>query len=271
MLTVRNRLAITRKCIQALVKHSTIPHQIYVYNNLTSYRIDDHFAYFFKLYQKGIITQVTFNTKDSTFDAFSKAVSCNQFGNLHEIDPKKDRCQFLLFLDNDVIVTPGWDKIVAQAWVEVNKLNLKDVKVIAQLPGGIKNKVPYEKPIAGLNAKIGKLGGSGFWSVRPNFFTDVGYLDLQRLVGQNKKHDQDYWLLMERKTNGKPYIMGLETKLGIHCGAVAGSVCNSLTRHRNDPKVMEKIKFEDAEKEIESQKFEDFYTSIINKIGVAGW
>ena len=45
-ISVRNRLAITKKCIYALKEHSTIKHQIYVYDNETNYRLKEHFDYF---------------------------------------------------------------------------------------------------------------------------------------------------------------------------------------------------------------------------------
>ena len=140
MVTVRNRLAITKKCMIALEKHSKLDPQIYVYENLTDYRTVEHFEYFCKLYMNGIITQVTFNTKRSTFNAFSKASACNQFGRLHEEDPNKNNCDCLVFLDNDIIVTPGWDQKLKQAWDDVKRLKMKNIRVIGQLPGGIKQR-----------------------------------------------------------------------------------------------------------------------------------
>jgi len=44
-LTVRNRLALTKKCLLSLKKHSVVPHQIYVYDNLTNYKLDEHFEF----------------------------------------------------------------------------------------------------------------------------------------------------------------------------------------------------------------------------------
>jgi hypothetical protein len=260
-LTVRNRLAITKKCVQALKEHSSIKHQIYVYNNATNFLLEEHFKYFYKLFNKKLISQVTFTTEDSTFNAFSKAAACNYFGKQHEEDPNKDSYNFLVMLDNDIIVTPGWDAKLHEAWKYVVKHKMIDIKVIAQLPGGIK----YKKEtvdIGKMRGSIGKLGGSGLWSVRPNFFRDVGYLDLTRLVGQDKKHDQMYWLLMDRAAKGRPYIMGLDQKLGIHCGRQAGSVCNRLTRHRGKKDKYDMIKFPQSEKRIASVDFKTFFEEI---------
>lgn len=263
-LTVRNRLAITKKCIHALKVHSELPHQIYVYNNNTNYLLEEHFAYFMKAYEKRVIHQITFTTPETTFNAFSKAATCNFFGKQHNEDPNKDKYSFLVMLDNDIIVTPGWDQIIRSAWKYVNKNKLTDVKVIGQQPGGIKGLVKVDHKITdNITARIGKLGGSGLWSVRSNFFTDVGFLDLKQLVGQDKKHDQLYWRLMEQTTKGRPYIMGVKAKLGIHCGSEAGSVCNVLTRGRNKAgQVLNDIKFPEAEKTIDSYDFDKFYEKI---------
>lgn len=260
MITVRNRLAITKKCIVALKQHSKLSNnQIYIYDNLSNYKIIEHFEYFCKLYKKNLISQVTFNTGESTFNAFSKAAACNQFGRLHEDDPGKDMFDFLVFLDNDVIVTPGWDEALRQAWRDVKRHKMKHIKVIGQLPGGIKQKKEIGPQIAEGKAKIGKLGGSGLWSVRPDFFRDVGFIDLRKLVGHDKKHDQEYWRLMEKASGGKPYILGLKKKLGVHCGPCTGSVCNILTKNRGNKDLDEKIKFKAQEERIDSMSFADFY------------
>jgi len=269
-MSVRNRLGITKKCIEGLKTHSKLPHEIYVYDNQSNYRVEEHFSYFSDLYQRGEIAQVTFTTYASTFNAFSKASACNFFGLQHEQDPKKDSYDFLLFLDNDIIVTPGWDALLKRAWNFVKAKKMKQVRVIGQLPGGIKNVDHTEIPVeeSKLTAKVGKLGGSGLWSVKPSFFRDVGFLNLQQLVGHDKKHDQMYWRLMEQANKGKPYIMGLNQKLGIHCGRDAGSVCNRLTANKNNKKREELIKFPKADKKIEEQDFETFYSHIRDNIAL---
>jgi len=271
MLTVRNRLAITRKCVQAIKKHSVLPHEIYVYDNLTNYRVEEHFNYFYKLYKKKLITQVTFNTKESTFNAFSKAAACNQFGRLHEEDPNKSDVDFLVFLDNDIILSPSWDKIFLKAWRDVKEYKMDNVKVVAQHPGGIKQGTKMEKTFAGRKAVLGRLGGSGLWTVKNDFFTDVGYLKIKSLVGQNKRHDQEYWKKMSKASGGKPYILGIKEVLGIHCGSMAGSVCNVLTRNNKQGNKLDLIKFEEAEKKIDNMSFDEFYTFIKNTIGTKGW
>ena len=122
-----------------------------------------------------------------------------------------------------------------------------------------------------MRARVGRLGGSGLWSVRPNFFKDVGFLDLNRLVGQNKKHDQLYWQKLQVASGGAGYIMGLLTKLGYHIGPMAGSVCNRLTRLCKDPKKKDKITFEGQEENIDGMTFDQFWKKIVNDVRFRGW
>lgn len=272
-LSVRNRLAITKKTIEALKRHSTIPHQIYVYDNASNYLLEEHFWFFYKLYQKGAITQITFTSETSTFNAFSKASTCNFFGRQHEEDPKKDSYDFLLMLDNDMIVAPDWDKKIKTAWKYLNKKRMNNIKIVTQLPGGMKNvdKVPHEIG-DDLKGRTGFLGGSGFWAVRPNFFSDVGFLPLKKLVGQDKQHDQLYWQQLSKTTNGKPYIFGLLDKLAYHSGPVAGSVCNRLTRNKGNKNKNSVIKFEEQEERLKSLKFDEFYELITtHQVIKKGW
>jgi len=149
---------------------------------------------------------------------------------------------------------------------------LKHVKVIGQLPGGIKSKKESHNITKEIIGKVGALGGSGLWSVQPNFFKTVGFLDLRALVGFDKRHDQSYWRLLQKSSPGKPYIMGINQKLGIHCGKRAGSVCNKLTGNRTNKNRLELIKFEGAEKRIDSMDFTTFYKSIINdQVLIGNW
>lgn len=269
-ITVRNRLAITVKCIEALKKHSKLPHQIYVYDNESNYLVDEHFMYFYQMYKERKITQITFTTKESTFNAFSKASTCNFFGQQHKMDPNKDKYLFLVMLDNDVIVTPNWDMKLKKAWkyVNKNKIDHANIKVIGQLPGGIKNTVRPRIKIDDMEARVGKLGGSGLWSVKTNFFEDIGFLDLKQLINHDKRHDQLYWQKLDLSTSGKPYIMGLNQKLGIHCGKIAGSVCNRLTRNRGKANKTDLIKFKESEREISSMDFDTFFKKIFNDVAL---
>lgn len=264
-ISVRNRLAITCKAISAIKKHSKLEHQIYIYDNCTTNKIQEHFMYFSLLYGNGLISKVVFNTTESTFNCFSKAVSSNDFGATHEFDPMKNNTNFLVFLDNDIIVTPGWDEIISKSWEDVKNYGYNNIKIIGQYPGGIKDKIEIKgKEFAGYSAVTGRCGGSALWAVQNNFFRDVGFLNVKNLYGIDKKHDTEYWGLLHKASEGKHYILGLKTKLGIHCGRLSGSVCNVLHRghHLTKSKKEELIQFDKEEEFIDSLNFDEFYNLI---------
>jgi len=261
-ITIRNRLEITKKCIEALVKHSKLPHHIYVYNSRTNYLLDQHNEYLFQMYKEGVIKQFTFLSEASVFNAFDKAVCSNLAGLQHEMDPNKDKYDFLLMIDNDIIVTKMYDIMIKKCWDFINKNKLKNIHVIGQAPGGIKGKTKIGE-VAGVLFRQGKLGGSGLWSVRPSFFRDVGFLDIKSLVGLSKRHDQLYWKKLDKSSGGQPYIGAISAKLGIHCGKHAGSICNVMSKGRGSAKEkLEKIKFSHAEEKIAAMSFDEFYKLI---------
>lgn len=264
-LTIRNRLSITKKCIEAIKRHSTIKHQIYIYDNLTNYKLKEHWEYLYNLFRLGLVSQVTFNSTDSTFNAFSKAVASNQFGYLHMNDPMWNTYDFLVILDNDIIVFPGWDSIILSAWEELKKRSMyEQIHIITFLPGGItmRKQVPFK--ICDREVQVGRCSGSGFWCVKNSFFKDIGYLDIKTLVGHDKRHDSSYWNLLERKSRGKEYVLGIGGKppLCFHCGGIAGSICNTLSRNKSKPEKYELIKFKESEEKIDSMSFDEFMSYV---------
>ncbi|MCK5604574.1 hypothetical protein KAR91_21985 [Candidatus Pacearchaeota archaeon] len=261
---IRNRLEVTKKAIHFLMKHTKSEFQLYLYDNLTTYRRKDHFDYMCKLFDAGIATQITFNTEKSTFSAFSKAVALNSFGRLHEEDPKKDQCEFILFIDNDIIVQPKWDLIVSRAWQDVIERNLNNIKVIGQHPGGCTEATLLQHQIAGYDAVVGKFGGSGFWAVQSNFYRDVGFLDLKLLVGLDKKHDQHYWTKLNQASNSQKYLMVMKAPLALNGGNIAGSICNVIGYGNKSKENLQKIEYSAADEKIGKMSFSEFYETIKN-------
>ena len=59
--------------------------------------------------------------------------------------------------------------------------------------------------------------------------------------------------------------MGINKKLGIHCGKLSGSVCNTLTRQKiKDSGKLDCIKFEESDEKILGVNFDTFFESINN-------
>ncbi len=265
-MTVRNRLSVTKKAIEALYRNTSTNFQLYIYDNRSNYKVKEHFEFMWKLYEDGLVHQITFNTKESVYNAFDKAVALNNFGYNHSLDPNINDCDFLLFLDNDMLVVPGWDELIKEAWDFINLKRLTHIKVVAQCPGGIKNVSPQTFKIGKNKVKAiqGKLSGSGYWATRSNFFQDVGFLDIKPLVGFAKQHDQKLWKKMSKKNNGKEYIMGLNQLMVLHTGPIAGSICNTIGYGTSEEK--EKIiKFEKEEKIIEEMTFDEFYNKAMKE------
>jgi hypothetical protein len=66
--------------------------------------------------------------------------------------------------------------------------------------------------------------------------------------------------------------MGIKAKLGYHCGPMAGSVCNRLTRNRGNNKQKEAmIKLEENERRIASFDFDTFYKKITTDKKFKSW
>lgn len=257
-INVRNRLAVTKHAIYALHEHSKLPFQLYIYDNLTNYKLKEHFEYFWKLYDQKLVTQVTFNTKDSTFNAFSKVAALNQFGHNHNQDPCWKDCEYLVILDNDMIVRPEWDITLKNAWEDINKYKMNNIKIIGQHPGGIKSVIKVDHKIAGYDSITGTYGGSCLWCIKTNFYRDVGFLNLKPLVGLSKKHDQNYWKLLSKSTGGKHYILGLKAPMVLNTGGFVGSICN-VVGYSTNAKKEEKIKYIEKEEKISNMSFDVFY------------
>ncbi len=256
---VRNRLGITKKCIEAIEKQTKLPYKLYIFDNLTDYRVDEHFDFYKELYQKKKVAHIAFNTKDSTYNAFSKAVASNTFGKMHMDDPNGNSYAFLVMLDNDMLVTPGWDDKLHKSWQTINRRGLnKQVKIITQSPGGVMGRKPY-LDLAGIKSEIGTHGGSGLWSVGTDFFKTVGFLNLKQLVGQNKKHDQMYWQKLKAVCGNRPYVVAIKEILAYHGGPIAGSICNVLTKTINKD-----ITFALKDQEIEKMDLNTLYIQLHN-------
>lgn len=256
-LSVRNRLAVTKKCIEALYKYTTCPFHLYVYDNCTTYKVAEHFKYFGDLYVENKITKYTVNTLESTYYAFSKAVAFNDFGHTIQQNPIKNRYDYYVCLDNDIIIRKeGWNDVFKDLWKAVACTEeLDSIRVLAQFPGG--TTVHQKGTIDDYKVNLGFASGSGFWAIRSDFFDTIGFLNLAELVGHNKKHDQLYWKKMRAYNSNAPYVLAVEELLAVHFDNYKDYNSLSICLPTQDDPSMTVV-HEDVEEEIAAMTFEDF-------------
>ena len=260
-LTVRNRLEITKKCVEALYKYTSRPVHLFVFDNLTQTRVDDHFNYFCDLYKQGKIKKYVVNTTESTCNCFSKATSWNEMGLFVETHPNKEMYDWILCIDNDmIIIEPGWDDIIKET-MEVVEKKVPDIMIYTQAPGGVSG-TEITIPIKGkdVSARIGVNGGSGFWNVPTDFFSKIGLLELEPLVNINKRHDLNLWEKLNEWSNGTPYTFAINLPLALHTGYYNGQDLSICKKTRNNPSL--NIDFEEFDTIVGNMNFEEFITWI---------
>lgn len=269
MITVRNRLALTKKCIQTLYKSTRRPIHLFVYDNCTSYKIKEHFDYFSELYETGVLQKYVVNTFESTYNAFSKVVAFNEFGRTILENPIANRYEFLVLLDNDMMmVKDNWDDIIIDMWRGIDsEEELRDmIHIVTQWPNGCTSAQTGEFHIGDENYKLqlGYTSGSCFWCFRDSFFKKVGFLNPNNVVGQNKKHDQLYWHKMRAINNHKPYILAVEEDLVVtydNYKDINLSICDPS---QFDPQ--KEITFKEVDDTIDKMPYDSFMNLLRNNI-----
>lgn len=206
----------------------------------------------------------------ATHDTFGKAVAWNHFGYMstyehgNQFSEKDKYFDFLVLLDNDIFLRKsGWELYLAYTWklIDAHPSLSNTVKIVTQAPGGIMGEKLKEDfydtdffdgrnvPLKNLEplgfddityllthkqweVRIGNCGGSGFWMVKPSYFTEIGFLPLKYIKGKNKGHDILSWQLHRQRTNSNRTAVGLWQDLALHIGH-DHSVCNYLTTGQN--------------------------------------
>ena len=100
--------------------------------------------------------------------------------------------------------------------------------------------------------------------------SDALNVDMAELVkGINKKHDQNYWMKIAKKTNGRPYSIAIHIILALHTGPIiSGSVCNMLTKNKDE---LKDIRFVDENKRIGDMKLSELYNEIKDNSRCQNW
>lgn len=265
-LSVRNRLAITKRCIEYLFKNTRREIDLFVFDNCTGTRIPDHFNYFCRLYEQGKLQKYVANTITSTYNAFSKAMSFNEFGLFIENHPDKFSYDWLVCLDNDMIlIQEKWDDIIGTMFEEVDKKEPNNtIQIITQYPGGCSG---TDYNLDKFKIRVGVNSGSGFWNIRPDFFTKVGLLESEPLIGINKRHDLELWPKLNAYTKGQPYVIAIDQPMALHIAYHDGKDLSICKATRNNPAM--NVDFELFDNLIETMNDTEFNEFIMKDADVS--
>lgn len=236
MITSRERIWYTLKCIEAIEKFTESDWEIFLWDDRSQENLEERYKIYSQLVKDnriaflGILppkTRISHNT-------FGKAVMWNVFGfistylpNMNGWTPDMRYFDYLVLIDNDIFVCKeGWDKYLIETWERIKRHEQlsKTVRVVTIAPGGImRPKMDYdlsknygihgypkeetEKPGTWL-VRVGTCGGSGLWMLNFDYFTKVGMLPVHYIKGENKKHDQLSWQILRHMTQSDRYVAG---------------------------------------------------------------
>ena len=249
-LSVRNRLGLTKQCLEALRRYTKAPLEIYVFDNLTEPRLlAEHAAFFADKILRGEIAQYVINTAASTHGSFSLCAAATQFADQYARDAR-GTCKMILQLDNDVIVEGGWDSSVRLIWDAVKKAGIDTVQYVSPFVwGSHKTDVMVgEVPVC-----VGLMGGSAFMAMQPDFYSTIGMPEPRLLRGKCKGYDRWLGWHIEAKIP-ESYAATADLPLATHCGPLVASICNRL--HNGEEAYSPEI--EEHDRAIGEMSFEDF-------------
>lgn len=257
MITSRDRLNLTLKCIDSIWLNSSVFHKIniYLFDNLSE--IDEKRSkMFFSLLESNKICYYSYDTINSSYNCFSKAVSFFRWCEMMKIKREiqilsktfsEDQIDYFLLLDNDFILCPTWGEYFISAIKQVKEKNLH---FLVPRPGGIPTRYIEKGPPPYVIRNLfdctqyfkvkmaGGGGSSGFWFMGYDNLMRTKW-DVETLVktyNLNKRHDTETWDRINRIYGKINYVGAIfDTKnwpLALHLGSQCGSVCNSLTRNK---------------------------------------
>jgi len=242
MMSTRERPIYTLRCIEALEKFTSESFEIFLFDDRSQEKLPKRYELYSQLVKQNRISFLGVLPPQSevSHNVFGKAYFWNLFGFMSTYEQNTfaesfRKFDWLMLIDNDIFVRKqGWEQDLIHCWklIDEHPDFSKTVKVVTQAPGGVMGEKLDMELAPGWKVRIGCYGGSGFWLLKPNYFMEVGLLPLQYLVGQNKKHDQLSWSVLEKQTQSQRYICGVWKQLALHVGH-DHSVCNYLTTGQN--------------------------------------
>lgn len=260
-MNTRNRIATVQKTIEALFTYTKHPVSLFVWDNCTQVKIEEHFTYFGKLYAEGKLKKYTVNSLESTYNAFGKVSAWNDLCLFLEAHPNKNMYEFVICIDDDIcVIERGYDLIIQEA-MELAEQQVPSIMIIGQSPGGISGRDEIIK-LGGKEVKVrvGTGGGSGLWCFRPDLFSKIGALDIEPFVGISKRQDITVWGQLNAYTDGKPYILGIDLPLALHTSFDNGVDMSICKKARNEPSMI--VDYPDYDAKISNMTFDEYITFI---------
>lgn len=255
MIPVRDRLVLTKKCIESILLNSEEFNEvsIYVFDNKSD--IDsDRFNYFQTLLQQNKICYYSYDTNKSCYNCFGKAVTFKRWVSMMEEDMevRKLVCdssikhceQYYMLIDNDFIVGPGWSKPLISS-AKFLRSRYPQLHYIVPFPGGTPERFRANKEVIEIdnvynNEKIkvhfaNRGGSSGLWFTWYEGLVNLkwDFLSMAHTYNADKRHDSETWNYIRRTKGDINYVSCIETPnpVALHIGPLTGSICNFLTKN----------------------------------------
>ena len=175
-LTIRNRLAYTKKTIQSLRENTPREeYELYIFGNMSDRELEEQWTYLRRLYQRKHVDGIVINTETSTMGRWSKSWAINQCIRLCELQDNASRhWEWLVIIDNDMVIRKPWLDTAKKVYMEAKS---KYPSVMVCSPWDDPNPehpVVAKENYAGVPVKIKRGNGAGCWLVHREFLTKIG-------------------------------------------------------------------------------------------------
>jgi len=291
---IRDRKHLTIKAIESIWKNTTKVAKkninIYAFDNKSDLS-DERAAMFYNLLKQDKIKYYSYDTSESTYNCFGKAVTFQRWikmmiteRNMYStISPGLDGYRtFYVLMDNDMLLGPGWDEYFISAAEQVERIQ-PDTHMLIKSPGGVpescrqdpqyKIKNVFDGSDISIQPGIGG-GGSGFWFMTYNMLNKVMWddRDLKYTFNVDKRHDSTTWRLIHDKNGICKYNAAVvppseDNPLVLHLGGRIGSICNQLVKGKYNGDVKKGIT-DMEDHEIEGLSVDDLWTKYKDIAGI---
>lgn len=304
----RDRLILTKKCIESIYYNSTIfkSTNIYVFDNIS--QIDKTRRDLFgNMLEEKIIKYYSYDTFESTTNCFPKAIIFQKFifameqkmAIINKIRSHKKyiiRKDYFMLSDNDMIYGPKYDEYFISALNEIEP-KYPTIHFLVKYPGGIPTTVKdrminltlYNRYNVRESFNVNLAcsgGGSGHWIMSYRMLQMLKWSpnDYFNTYKHFKRQDTTTWMMIRNKYNNTfnnnyakvNYVAGIvppqnNNPLVIHMGGVLGSMCNALEFNNIRSYSEIKSKLDKKELELKDMTHQEIYNKYKMIPSVRNW